>query len=297
MRARATERAPRREWEDVRMIDVAALRREANARAASRPKLAFPGDVVDEVAAGALARRYSPAGAAHTPDPAGARRPASDSSSPAATSDQSPLICVFLHGGYGLFGSLDLQDSFCRRLAAALPCEVVALDYGLAPEHSFEESLAGVLKAVDEIPASRRIVLVGDSAGGTLAVAAAARLPGIEALVLTNPCLDLTLSSFDSRSPEGPSRTTLEEAILLWTGAPTLADAPNLTAIPDALPRSLTLVGSLDALVDECRAFSSRTPGAPRRLTVVEGAGHGFITDPAHADRAVDAIRGFLLGA
>lgn len=128
-------------------------------------------------------------------------------------------------------------------------------------------------------------------------MAAAARLPGIEALVLTNPCLDLTLSSFDPRSTGGPSRTTLEEAILLWTGAPTLADAPDLTALPGALPRWLTLVGSMDALVDECRAFTARTAGAPRALTVLEGAAHGFVTDPAHADRAVGAIRDFLLGA
>ena len=53
---------------------------------------------------------------------------------------------AFLHGGYGLFGDLDLQDGYCRRLAEALGVVVlVELDgaeHGFAGTERVTEALA-----------------------------------------------------------------------------------------------------------------------------------------------------------
>src|SRR5262245_45236719 len=46
-------------------------------------------------------------------------------------------ILVYFHGGGFVIGSLDSHDPLCRLLASRIPAIVVAVDYRLAPEHSF----------------------------------------------------------------------------------------------------------------------------------------------------------------
>ena len=44
---------------------------------------------------------------------------------------------LFLHGGGYVLGGLESHDSLCRSLALGTPCNVLAIDYRLAPEHRF----------------------------------------------------------------------------------------------------------------------------------------------------------------
>src|SRR5262249_48803307 len=52
-------------------------------------------------------------------------------------SASAPGLVVYYHGGGWVFGSLDVWDSSVRALAAASGCDVVSVDYRLAPEHVF----------------------------------------------------------------------------------------------------------------------------------------------------------------
>lgn len=85
---------------------------------------------------------------------------------------------LFFHGGGFVLGDLDSHDMLCRRLAEGSRCRVLAIDYRLAPEHSFpcahDDALAawawvqekgGALAGLD--PA--RLAVAGDSAGGNIA--------------------------------------------------------------------------------------------------------------------------------
>lgn len=45
-------------------------------------------------------------------------------------------VAVFAHGGYFVFGDLNLQDGSCRRLALAIPADILSVDFALAPEHT-----------------------------------------------------------------------------------------------------------------------------------------------------------------
>ena len=85
---------------------------------------------------------------------------------------------LFFHGGGYVLGGLDSHDSLCRSLALGTPCNALAIDYRLAPEHRFptafldaQDALAWLLEhggrhGLD----AQRLAIGGDSVGGTLAL-------------------------------------------------------------------------------------------------------------------------------
>lgn len=260
----------------VQPPDIAELRRDARERALGRPRWPFDGAVTEGVAgASAVAtRRYLPARTA----PSGA-------------------AVVFLHGGFGLFGDLELQDGYCRRIAGVLHVVVLSVAYRLAPEATLAESAADAVAAAGLLRADgfSRIVLWGDSAGGTVALAAA-RDARADALVLTNPNVDLTLASYDDAAPGGPGRELSEWSFARWAGGGNLADAPDLAADIRGLPPVYVAVGSDDSLLADAERLAAACveAGVPARLRIVRGAAHGFMGGPdlpVAADVIVDAAR------
>jgi acetyl esterase len=126
----------------------------------------------------------------------------------------APGVVLYYHGGGWVLGSLDSGDSTARALAVASGCDVVSVDYRLAPEHAFPaaaddayDALAWV--ASDMGPAGgtglarrRPVVVTGDAAGGNLAAVTALRArdaggPPIALQVLVYPAVDC---DFERRS-------------------------------------------------------------------------------------------------
>jgi len=255
------------------LVDVEQLRAEARARAANVEPVPFGGTIVGGSLAGVGVRRYRPGDAAEG-------------------------AVIFLHGGYGLFGDLDLQDNHCRNLAAGLCVEVVSVDYRLAPEASLAESVADALTVLDLLHAGgvTRLWLAGDSAGGAVAcLAAEASQTPLEGLLLTSPVLDLSLTAFDDAAAEGPDRELSEFAFLTWCRVDDLAHAPELRYRAEGLPPCLVIVGERDALVPEARAFAEACSSAGVRCRLVElsGAGHGFVAT-ARGVEVLDEARSFF---
>ncbi|MFD6176513.1 MULTISPECIES: alpha/beta hydrolase fold domain-containing protein [unclassified Isoptericola] len=264
--------------DDARGVpDVAGLRRGARERALARPRLPFAGAVEDAVHDGVALRRYTPE----------ARHPGA--------------AAVFLHGGYGLFGDLELQDGWCRRAAEALGVVVLSVDYRLAPESSLDDAAADALAAVDLLAREGfdRLYLDGDSAGGAVATLAAARgRHPLAGLLLTNPNLDLSLATYDDSLPGGPGRELSEYAMRAWTGvAP--ASAPRLHLSARGLPPTVLAVGERDSLLPEARALAAacHRDGVPCRLLELPGAEHGFVGTPLAGEVLAGAAAFFGLGA
>src|SRR5215469_18639644 len=94
-------------------------------------------------------------------------------------SADAPGLVVYYHGGGWVFGSLDGWDSSVRALAAASGCDVVSVDYRLAPEHVFpaaaDDAFDALTWAAGALANGRPLVVAGDSAGGNLAAVAALR--------------------------------------------------------------------------------------------------------------------------
>ncbi|WP_062464235.1 alpha/beta hydrolase [Demequina soli] len=127
-------------------------------------------------------------------------------------------VILYIHGGGFAFGNATTSRAYASVLAAATGLEVVSVSYRLAPEHPFPaapEDCAAVYAAlVAEAPA-RPVVLVGESAGATLAIVTAliARDRG-----LTLPACVYAMSPLGELATELPSRVANGEADLVLGG-------------------------------------------------------------------------------
>ena len=241
-------------------FDVGALRVQAQQRARARGNEAFTGTVQDGFVRGTPTRTYEPAAV-------------------------GPGAIVFCHGGYGLFGDIDLQDNWCRRLATNTGWVVVSVDYPLAPESPFAESARCVVEVADALIRQRdcsNTVLAGDSAGAAVVLAAAASLvtrgSHVRAVLATNPNVDATLGSFDAARGEEPSRSLSEFAMNSWFRG---SRRPNFcTTWPPAGPPVFVAVGDSDPLYTEGIQLADASGGAALTLP---GAGHGLVGSRGYA--------------
>jgi acetyl esterase/lipase len=114
------------------------------------------------------------------------------------------LTVLYLHGGAYEVGSIAAYRAFASQLALDLDAAVVVLDYRLAPEHPFPAAVEDVVSAYRDLLGTdvdpRSVVLMGDSAGGGLAMAALIALarehvPSPGAAVCLSPWADLTMTA------------------------------------------------------------------------------------------------------
>ncbi len=112
---------------------------------------------------------------------------------------KGPML-LFFHGGGFVLGDIESHDALCHRLAQSGKIRVLSCEYRLAPEHPFPAQLVDALTAARWVKAKastlgadpRRIGIGGDSAGGYLAIATAAKFPRqFKAQVLLYPLLHL----------------------------------------------------------------------------------------------------------
>lgn len=229
-----------------------------------------------------------------------------------ATPDERLPLLLYFHGGGWCIGSVDTHDVFCRQLCNAAAAMVLSVDYRLAPEHPFpaavEDAWLAYRWALDrsgEVGADPcQIMVGGDSAGGTLALATAiwARDSGLPAPLLQcliYPCAEV-FSDRPSREAYGDGyfldRETLDwfceryfrhpGDALDWRASPLLAD--DLTALA---PVCLVTAGC-DPLLDDCVALAEalEANGVAVAHHHYGGMLHGFITLGKLFAQGADAI-------
>ena len=235
-----------------------------------------------------------------------------------------PLAIAF-HGGGWVVGDLDGFDSEARLIAAGAHCNVLSIDYRLAPEDPFpaavEDAFASIKWAsehADDLQSDgRNLALVGMSAGGNIAAAAAimARdhgIPGIRHQLLVYPVLD---SDIDRPTMHAFSEgLVLEREDMKWFWnlyCPDLEARKDFRATPinarslAGLPTTYLALAALDPLLDEALDYGSRLKAAEvhTEIRVAPGLIHGFFSYgpicPAAADevqRAIDALRASIHG-
>lgn len=172
---------------------------------------------------------------------------------------------LFLHGGAYVKGSFRSHRPFLERLATATGAAVVCAEYGLAPEKPFPAALDDAVAVLDELAGTGPVSLVGDSAGGGLALAAAMRRPdAVDRLAVLSPWVDLTCA-FDSHERNRAAdpildRPFLEAAAALYAGDRDRRawELSPLFGPLDRLPPTLVQVAEEELLLDEAVALAGR---------------------------------------
>src|SRR5262245_50888846 len=72
---------------------------------------------------------------------------------PESVGDGAAPTLVFFHGGGFVIGSLTSHDRDCRALANRGECQVIAVDYRLAPEHPFPAAPQDAIASLEHIVA------------------------------------------------------------------------------------------------------------------------------------------------
>jgi acetyl esterase len=215
----------------------------------------------------------------------------------------APPTLIYLHGGGWVVGSVNTHDGICRALANRSHCQVISVDYRLAPEHPFpaavDDTWTVTRWALEHAP---RVAVAGDSAGGNLAAVAAMRardagLP-LALQVLIYPVMDY---AFNTRSYQDNAQGYgLTAAAMRHYWSCYLGDAEGTQ--PEASPlRAPSLAGMAPALIvvceydplhDEGVAFARRlrAEGVEVQLSEYRGMIHGFARLGAFIDRARDVL-------
>ena len=221
---------------------------------------------------------------------------------------------LFLHGGGYVTGSPALYRHFTWRIATAARARVLAIDYRLAPEHPFPAALDDALAAYRWLQAGaadpRRTAVIGDSAGGGLALALMLKLrdDGLErpgAAVALSPWTDLALTgtSLSLNAKSDPMLNVADARLFadryLAGADPRNPYASPLYGNPAGLPPTLIHVGSDEILYDDAvrMAESLSAAGCLVQIEVWPRMPHGwhlFAPVLPEARRAIARIGAFL---
>lgn len=127
---------------------------------------------------------------------------------PAPIEATTETALVWLHGGGWVLGDLDTADPVARTACVATGWTVLSVDYRCAPISPFPAAVTDTLLAVDwACERYPRVIVGGDSAGGTLAAVAAQERP-VAGQVLVYPATDPLLTSESAHDfTEGPFLT------------------------------------------------------------------------------------------
>jgi acetyl esterase/lipase len=193
---------------------------------------------------------------------------------------------VHLHGGAFVAPIDPFHVRYATALARALRARVVLPDYPLAPEHTWREShdqLADLTQRWAAQPGGA--ILLGDSAGGGLALSVAQTLRdrgGAQPtqLVLHAPWVDLTMSA-----PETEEFARRDPWLHLgkahayarwWAGSEADLTRPEVSPAfgeLGGLPPGIMFHGTRDLLAPACRVLARRAPEAGWRLSSIEEPG------------------------
>jgi acetyl esterase/lipase len=176
---------------------------------------------------------------------------------------------LFLHGGGFVYEIISFHWKFLAKLAGELNCTITIPIYHLAPKHQYQEAFDLLLPVYQELTARvspKDMVLMGDSAGGGMALALALllkekKLPQPANIILISPHIDIALNDpliqeiekYDPilAAPGG------REVGRMWAGA---ADPKNYLVSPiygvhEGLGKISIFIGTHDILMPDCRRF------------------------------------------
>lgn len=196
-----------------------------------------------------------------------------------AKGGKQSLCLLYFHGGAYVMDIIAQQWTLPARLLSRLGGQVVVPLYPLAPEHGWQEGLGAITRVYHHLIreyGNANVVIIGDSAGGGLALTLAQQLRDAgealpAALILFSPWLDIGVNGEDQPELQkrDPALTIdfLRAAGKLWAkGLP--SDDPRISPLfgsHHGLPPIMVFSGTRDILDSDALRLARLNPGANLR--------------------------------
>ena len=229
---------------------------------------------------------------------------------------QAGTAVLYLHGGAYVVGSAQAYRHFAGQIAVRAEAAIFVAEYRLAPAHPFPGAADDAAAAYSGLAGQgfTEIALVGDSAGGglalaTLAAAAASVRTGSGVMpkgaAVMSPLTDLSLSgaSLDTHAEADPvlTKAVLADMAHLYLGSHDPRDPRVSPLFGDLIgfPPILLHVGEDEVLLDDARRYGemAETAGVRVEVHVWAGMPHVFPASLgllAAAEPALDGVGAFL---
>lgn len=183
-------------------------------------------------------------------------------------------VLLYTHGGGFVVGSRNTHRKVAGQVAKAVGCRALVIDYRRAPEHPFPAQLDDAVAAYRWLlgsgVAAQHLALIGDSAGGNLAISTALRLRGESgpmpaAVLALSPWLDMehlgkTLDT-NAATDALVQRAVVQAMSTMFLGASGSATDPlanPLHADPTGLPPTYIAAGGAETLLDDAERFAQQ---------------------------------------
>lgn len=220
------------------------------------------------------------------------------------------IIVIYLHGGGYTSGNINVYRAMLSHLAKSLNLPILYVEYSLSPENPYPTANNEILKVYQEIKKKYpgcKIAIIGDSAGGGLAIslvndAQKAKVQTPDALALISPWIDLKCvnTSYTTKQAVDP----LLNKDFLYSHAQMYAGNKMKEADPSEIkfknfPPVLLLVGTDEVLNDDTKNFHTYIKPIQPKAKMKEFAGQKHvwvfsqIDSPASVE-AISDIKGFL---
>jgi acetyl esterase len=234
---------------------------------------------------------------------------------PERNRDKLPVL-IYYHGGGFIWGSVDIFDTYCRKLARETEALVISVDYRLAPEYKFPTAVRdsySVVKWADSNIADYggdpgKIIVMGESAGGNLAavmplVSRDSCGPQIRAQIIVCGATTFEEAVFPSRQyflRDGQNYLVSEDYLYRCRTSylPDSVDtshpyiSPLAAELDGDMPEALVITAQVDPLRDEGKEYARKLRAAGIDVVYLEYEGmiHAFMNFYPFLDSARDAI-------
>ncbi|MDC6390616.1 alpha/beta hydrolase [Maribacter sp. PR1] len=213
-------------------------------------------------------------------------------------------IIVYLHGGVYTYGNFNTYRAMLTHLAKSFDSSILYIEYSLSPEHPYptaNNEIFKVYKALQKKYKNHKITVMGDSAGGGLAVALIkdaqkANLSMPASLALISPWIDLKCAndSYETKQELDPilNKGFLYSHALMYSSNNIKSADPSELKFKK-FPPVFLLVGTDEVLNDDARNFYAYIDPIQEKSEFKEYDGQKHVWLFSHIDskESVEAIK------